>query len=124
MKVLDRTAPKWFNSVRSNLDKTEANKAAYEDPEEGVVAPGELVFAAARDFINILNESSDVDLEEPRISVSANGHLGLAFGGAKRSLDILFTPRTHFYFKADGIGENSGEDCGIAIELATKFFCL
>ena len=52
MKVLDKpAAPKWFKSLSSNLSKIEANKAAYEDLEEGVVAPSDEVFTAARKFV-------------------------------------------------------------------------
>jgi hypothetical protein len=124
MKVLDKPTPKWFKSVSSNLSKIEANKAAYEDLDEGTRAPGEKVFAAAREFVEILGQESDVNLEEPRITVSVNGQLGLAFGGKKRSLDVLFTPKTHFYFKDADIGEDSGEGTSKAIELATTYFRL
>lgn len=124
MKVLDKPAPLWFRSLTTNLNKVEANRAAYEDLEEGVVAPSQDVFTAAKAFIDSLNKYSLVDLEEPRISVSANGNLGLAFGGAKRSLDVVFTPKTHFYFKDSLIGEHSGDDCSKAIELATSYFRL
>jgi hypothetical protein len=124
MKVLDKPTPKWFKSVSSNLSKIEANKAAYEDLDEGTRAPDEKVFAAAREFVEILGQESDVNLEEPRITVSVNGQLGLTFGGKKRSLDVLFTPKTHFYFKDADIGEDSGEGTSKAIALATTYFRL
>lgn len=124
MKVLDKPTPKWFKSLSSNLEKIEANRAAYEDPDEGVVAPSDEVFAVAKRFIGRLSALENLDLEEPRISISVNGHLGLAFGDAKRSLDVMFTPKTHFYFKALGVGEDSGEDSDKAIELVTKYFCI
>jgi hypothetical protein len=124
MQVLDKPTPKWFKSLSSNLSKIESNRAAYEDLEEGVVAPSEEVFFAAREFVRILGQHPDVNLEEPRITVSVNGQLGLAFGGPKRSLDVLFTPKVHFYFKDTTIGEDSGEDPRKAIELVTTYFRL
>lgn len=122
MRVLDRPAPKWFQSLSLNLHKIEENKAAYEDPDEGVVAPSEEIFEIAKSFISRLGTFSDLELEEPRISVSANGHLGLAFGGAERSLDVLFTPKVHFYFKHSTVGEESGNGCDKAVDLITRYF--
>ncbi len=124
MQVLDKPTPKWFKSLSSNLSRIESNRAAYEDLDEGAVAPSEEVFFAAREFVKILGQNPDVNLEEPRITVSVNGQLGLAFGGQKRSLDVLFTPKVHFYFKDTTIGEESGEDPRKAIELVTTYFRL
>lgn len=122
MQTLERPTPKWFKSLSSNLDKLEANRAAYEDYAEGIVGPSDDVFAAAREFIKKLGESKEQNIDEPRISVSVNGHIGLAFGESKRSLDVLFTPKTHFYFQAVDIGEEPGEGCDKAIELVTRYF--
>jgi hypothetical protein len=124
MKVLDKTAPKWFQAASNNLSKIEANKAAYEDLEEGVKAPSDEIFGSVNVFLVTLSKNVEGELEEPRITVSPNGHIGLSFGGKKRSLDVLFTPKVHFYFKDELQGENSGNNRSLAAELAVKYFRL
>jgi hypothetical protein len=124
MQTLDKPVPRWFQSLTSNLNKIEENKSAYEDLEEGMQAPSDEVFKAAHRFVDELGKFVDLNIEEPRINVSVNGKLGLAFGGQSRSMDVLFTPKMHFYFQDSVKGSNSGEGSGEAIRLVTENFAI
>lgn len=124
MSTILRNTSKWYQAAKASLADIETNECAYQDAEEGDKAPTEIVFEATKAFLEKLSQEGNFEMEQPRINVSPNGHLGLSFGDKKRSLDVLFTPEVHFFFKDELVESISGECDTTAINLATKYFRL
>lgn len=124
MSTVLRNTSQWYQAAKLSLAGIETNASAYEDVEEGDKAPGEEVFEAAKAFLEKLSHMGNFEIEQPRINVSPNGHLGLSFGDKKRSLDVLITPKIHFYFKGEHLKSVTGDCETEAVNLATKYFRL
>jgi hypothetical protein len=124
MSTILRKTSKWYEAAEASLGLIEANVQDYEDLDEGDKAPTQEVFAATKAFLGKLNTEASFEIEQPRINVSSNGHLALSFGSKKRSLDILFAPKVHFYLKGDSVQTETGECESQALELALKYFRL
>ena len=124
MSTTLRKSAKWYEAAAASLGRIETNAQDYEDLPEGDKAPTQQVFEAVKAFLSELHTEGNSEIEQPRINVSPNGHLALSFGSKKRSLDILFAPKVHFYIKGDSAQVETGECETRALNLTLKYFRL
>ena len=114
--------PEWYTAAWNTLSRIERNASDYEDLDEGDQAPSTEVFEAVRAFLNVLKGDGSLKVEEPRMSVSPNGHLVLTYGDSCRSLNVRFTPTVFFFFKHPEMASIKGNGPSGAIVLIAKYF--